>query len=52
MARDFADQVIRPVAEGLDRDETIRPGTTLEGLASLNPVREGGRIVVDWDADF
>jgi acetyl-CoA C-acetyltransferase len=30
--------------EGLDRDETIRPGTTLEGLASLNPVREGGRI--------
>jgi len=30
--------------EGLDRDETIRPGTTLEGLASLNPVREGGRV--------
>ena len=30
--------------EGLDRDETIRPNTTLEGLASLNPVREGGRI--------
>ncbi|MFY7838231.1 MAG: acetyl-CoA C-acetyltransferase [Novosphingobium sp.] len=30
--------------EGLDRDETIRPGTTLEGLASLTPVREGGRI--------
>jgi acetyl-CoA C-acetyltransferase len=30
--------------EGLDRDETIRPGTTLEGLASLRPVREGGVI--------
>ncbi|MBU6393046.1 MAG: acetyl-CoA C-acetyltransferase [Sphingomonadales bacterium] len=34
---------IAPLA-GLDRDETIRPTTTLEGLASLNPVREGGRI--------
>ena len=30
--------------EGLDRDETIRPATTLEGLAALNPVREGGRV--------
>jgi acetyl-CoA C-acetyltransferase len=30
--------------EGLDRDETIRPGTTLEGLAALNPVAEGGTI--------
>ena len=30
--------------EGLDRDETIRPGTTLEGLAALKPVREGGVI--------
>ena len=30
--------------EGLDRDETIRPGTTLEGLAALKPVREGGTI--------
>ncbi|WP_311269528.1 acetyl-CoA C-acetyltransferase [Sphingobium sp. WCS2017Hpa-17] len=30
--------------EGLDRDETIRPGTTLEGLAALNPVREGGIV--------
>ncbi|MEO6092135.1 MAG: acetyl-CoA C-acetyltransferase [Novosphingobium sp.] len=29
---------------GLDRDETIRPGTTLEGLAALNPVQEGGKI--------
>jgi len=28
----------------LDRDETIRPGTTLEGLAALNPVREEGRV--------
>ena len=30
--------------EGLDRDETIRPATTLEGLASLGPLQEGGRI--------
>jgi len=30
--------------EGLDRDETIRPATTLEGLAALNPVNEGGVI--------
>ena len=30
--------------EGLAKDETIRPGTTLEGLAGLNPVREGGVI--------
>jgi len=30
--------------EGLARDETIRAGTTLEGLAALNPVREGGAI--------
>jgi acetyl-CoA C-acetyltransferase len=30
--------------EGLGTDETIRPGTTLEGLASLRPVEEGGTI--------
>ncbi|MBM0169875.1 acetyl-CoA C-acetyltransferase [Altererythrobacter sp. C41] len=30
--------------EGLDRDETIRPNTTLEGLAALSPVQEGGRV--------
>ncbi|MFT4054834.1 MAG: acetyl-CoA C-acetyltransferase [Novosphingobium sp.] len=30
--------------EGLARDETIRPGTTLEGLSGLNPVREGGVV--------
>ena len=30
--------------EGLSQDETIRPNTTLEGLAGLNPVREGGRV--------
>ncbi len=30
--------------EGLAKDETIRAGTTLEGLAALNPVREGGAI--------
>ncbi len=30
--------------DGIDRDETIRPGTTLEGLAALKPVREGGIV--------
>ncbi|MCP3733504.1 acetyl-CoA C-acetyltransferase [Sphingomonas sp. RP10(2022)] len=30
--------------EGLDRDETIRPTTSLEGLAALKPVREGGLV--------
>ncbi len=30
--------------EGLDADETIRPGTTLEGLASLKTVQDGGVI--------
>lgn len=30
--------------EGLDADETIRPGTTLKGLASLKTVQEGGVI--------
>ncbi len=30
--------------EGLARDETIRPQTTLEGLASLNVIREGGVV--------
>ena len=30
--------------EGLASDETIRPGTTLEGLASLKPVQEGGLV--------
>jgi acetyl-CoA C-acetyltransferase len=30
--------------DGLARDETIRPGTTPEGLAALKPVREGGAI--------
>ena len=30
--------------DGLDRDETIRPATTLEGLAALNPVNEGGSV--------
>ncbi|WP_156839563.1 acetyl-CoA C-acetyltransferase [Novosphingobium aquimarinum] len=30
--------------EGLDHDETIRPTTSLEGLASLKPVNEGGLI--------
>jgi len=30
--------------QGLDRDETIRTATTLEGLAALSPVREGGAV--------
>ncbi|MDD3798216.1 MAG: acetyl-CoA C-acetyltransferase [Novosphingobium sp.] len=30
--------------EGLDRDETIRPATTMEGLAGLNVIREGGVV--------
>lgn len=30
--------------DGLDTDETVRPGTTLEGLAALKTVREGGAI--------
>jgi acetyl-CoA C-acetyltransferase len=30
--------------EGLARDETIRPTTTLEGLAALKPVNEGGIV--------
>lgn len=30
--------------EGLAKDETIRPATTLDGLAALNPVHEGGVV--------
>lgn len=30
--------------KGLSHDETIRPGTSLEGLAALKPVAEGGMI--------
>lgn len=30
--------------EGLEADETIRPTTSLEGLAALQPIEEGGRI--------
>ncbi|MBA17787.1 MAG: acetyl-CoA C-acyltransferase [Sphingomonas sp.] len=37
------DREVVPFA-GLERDETIRPGTTLEALAALKPVEEGGRI--------
>ena len=37
------DREVVPLA-GLARDETIRPATTLEGLAALQPVREGGVI--------
>jgi acetyl-CoA C-acetyltransferase len=30
--------------EGVEADETIRPGTTLEGLASLKTIQEGGLV--------
>jgi len=30
--------------EGLQKDETIRPNSTLEGMAQLKPVREGGKV--------
>ena len=38
----FANEIA--ALEGLAADETIRPGTTLEGLAGLKPVEEGGTI--------
>jgi acetyl-CoA C-acetyltransferase len=34
---------IAPVGD-FATDETVRPNSTLEGMAALNPVREGGRI--------
>ena len=37
------DKEVAPL-EGLTRDETIRPTTSLEGLAALKTVREGGVI--------
>jgi acetyl-CoA C-acetyltransferase len=37
------DREIAPLA-GLERDETIRPGTTMEALAALNPVGGEGTI--------
>ena len=37
------DHEVAPL-DGLTRDETIRPTTSLEGLASLKPVNEGGII--------
>lgn len=37
------DREVAPL-EGLAKDETIRPATTLEGLAGLHPVREGSVI--------
>ncbi|MEQ8309483.1 MAG: acetyl-CoA C-acetyltransferase [Sphingopyxis sp.] len=37
------DAEVAPLA-GLTRDETIRPQTTIEGLAELRPVQEGGRV--------
>lgn len=37
------DREVAPL-EGLEKDETIRPATTLEGLAGLKPVQDGGSI--------
>jgi acetyl-CoA C-acetyltransferase len=37
------DREVAPL-EVLEKDETIRAATTLEGLASLKPVREGGVV--------
>jgi acetyl-CoA C-acetyltransferase len=37
------DREIAPL-DGLEHDETIRPGTTMEGLAALNPVGGEGTI--------
>jgi acetyl-CoA C-acetyltransferase len=37
------DAEIAPVGD-FARDETVRAGTTLEKMASLKPVREGGRV--------
>lgn len=38
----FAAEIV--AVDGFATDETVRRGTTLEGLANLKPVREGGRI--------
>lgn len=38
----FEDEIV-PVGD-FAQDETVRRGTTLEGLANLNPVRDGGQI--------
>lgn len=37
------DKEVEPLA-GLERDETIREGTSAEGLAALKPVNDGGLI--------
>ncbi|MEM9609463.1 MAG: thiolase family protein [Actinomycetota bacterium] len=34
----FADELVAPYEADLDRDETVRPGTTVEALAKLSPV--------------
>ena len=42
---DFADEVVPAHGAGLDRDETIRPDTSLDGLRNLRPVfRQGGSV--------
>jgi acetyl-CoA C-acetyltransferase len=39
----YFDREIAPVA-GVARDEGVRPDTSLEKMAAMNPLREGGRI--------
>jgi acetyl-CoA acetyltransferase family protein len=40
----YFDKEIVAVPDHLDRDENLRPGTTAEKLAGLNPLSEGGII--------
>lgn len=42
--KDKESGAVSQVAVTVDRDECNRPSTTLEGLQSLNPVREGGFV--------
>ncbi|GAA4241557.1 acetyl-CoA C-acetyltransferase [Actinomadura meridiana] len=39
----YFDREIAPVA-GVSRDEGVRPDTSLEKMAAMNPLRDGGRI--------
>lgn len=42
---DFAGEVVPAYGAGLDRDETVRPDTSLDGLRNLRPVfRQGGSV--------
>ncbi|TAM73046.1 acetyl-CoA C-acyltransferase [Mycobacterium sp.] len=39
------DNQILPI-EGFERDETIRPDTSMEAVAGLKPIREGSRLTI------